>query len=160
MRRFITSITLMLALLVLGACVSAPVQRQFDNRLTLPGVTFERTWTALIDVFGERRWTIANMDKASGFINTDWMSAESGNYLDCGKPGLNTESNRMGRFNVLVRADSARNGTLVTINSTFKAVWAFSGSGRPVDCLSTGILEGEIQTELRRRLGVGNTAAF
>jgi uncharacterized lipoprotein len=141
-------------------CVTAPVQREFDRQITIPGASFDRVWTTLIDLFGERNWTITNMEKASGFINTDWMNAGGTNYMDCGKAGILVETSPMGRFNVVVRPDSVGNGTSVKINTSWRVTRAF-GNSTPtvVECYSTGILEQEVHTALRRRLGL-TTAPF
>ena len=98
------------------------------------------------------------MEKASGFINSDWMGATtSPTYLDCGSPGISTDTNKQGRFNVVVREEPR--GVTVTVNTTWRAARSFGGSTTNVECVSTGILEGEIHTELRKRLGIRSQSA-
>jgi hypothetical protein len=146
----------LLYLVILGtvvtACASAPVRRTIERQVLLPGVTFDKSWNAVIDMFGERSWTIANMEKASGFINSDWMNADQTAYVDCGSPGITTEGQRQGRFNVVVR--EATGGIGVTVNTAWRTTREFGGAATQIECTSTGVLEGEIFTQLKQRVGV------
>jgi uncharacterized lipoprotein len=142
------------ALLALGttACATVPVRREFERSVTIRGSTFDKVWADLIDLFEERDWQILDMDIASGSVNTDWMTVENAKkYYDCGNPGVMTDSNHMGRFNVVVRGEEA---TRVTINTSWRANRAFRSGGSIVNCASTGVLEKELHAELKRRLGV------
>jgi uncharacterized lipoprotein len=127
------SITLLLLLLLaLVACATAPVARQIERQVNLPGVDFDDAWNAVIDLFGERNWTIDNMEKASGFITSDWMGASTGTY-------------------VVVREGNG--GVSVTVNTTWQATRVMMGERSAIECVSTGSLEREVHEEIRRRLG-------
>jgi hypothetical protein len=145
------SITLLLLLLALVACATAPVARQIDRQVNLPGVDFDDAWNAVIDLFGERNWTIDNMEKASGFITSDWMGTSTGTYVDCGSPGIGADQNHRGRFNVVVREGNG--GVSVTVNTTWQATRVLMGERGAIECVSTGLLEREVHGEIRRRLG-------
>lgn len=143
-----------LVLLALAACASAPVQRQFDRQVTIPGADFDAAWNAIVDIFGERNWTIANMEKASGFINSEWMDATNSRaYVDCGSPGMSIERGRRGRFNLVLREAPGGDGVTLTVNTTWQAEREFGGSYTAIECASTGELEAELQEEVRERVG-------
>lgn len=139
-------------LLVLASCATAPVQRQFDPAVTLRGVDPDAAWTAVVDLFAERNWTIDNMDRASGFIGTDWMGTRPGDgFLDCGSAGLAVDTDHNGRLNVTVR--EAPDGVRLTVNSTWRVVRDFAGNHVIVDCVSTGEIERIVHTEVAARTG-------
>lgn len=145
-----TMLSLFLVTAALSGCATAPKVQEFDRSSTYSDATFDQVWNAVIDMFGERNWAISNMEKASGFINTDWMRVNGmGKYLDCGNPGILTESNHMGRFNIVVRQEA---GTKVTINTVWRAQRALGQTTTDVDCVSTGVLEGELHTALASKL--------
>jgi hypothetical protein len=146
----VTRVTAALVLLVVSGCATPPKVHQFDRSVLLSGASFDATWNQIIDVFGERNWPISNMEKASGFINTDWMRVpNSTRYMDCGSPGMNIDTNPQGRFNIVVREDG---GTRVTINTLWRTTRGMGQTQWLEDCTSTGVLEGQIHSELRTRL--------
>lgn len=126
----------------------------FDRETTIPA-DIEAVWNAVIDVFGERDLAIDRMERASGFIGTDWMtsgwvtSAPHVGYLDCsgkmsfGKPVR--PSAHEGRFNVVVRESDDE--VVLKINS----IWRAYRNAERVDCLSTGLIEEELHAEVRTR---------
>lgn len=138
---------LALSIVLSGCMATAPVQRQFEKQATIPGATFDQVWNGVIDLFGERNWTIANMEKSSGFINSDWMNSfPRDGFFDCGGSGIATASGWKGRFNVIVREPAtAGDGVQLTVNTTWQANVQFMDTVTPIDCLSTGLLEKSVQ---------------
>ena len=143
--------------LVFAACATAPVARQFDRTATFPGADFDAVWNAVIDLFGERGWAIDNMEKNSGLITTDWMTADE-SYLDCGSAGaLGRNYDQMGRFNIVAREQS--DGVSLTVNTTWRARrQVLDGNPGATECFSTGVLERVVHEQVTLRIG-SDTAA-
>lgn len=145
-----------LSALVLSACATAPVPRDIQRTAIVEGADFDRTWDAVIDVLGERTWAIDNVERASGLITTDWMltGEASDDYMDCGSASfLSAHRDHEVRFNVLVRDSDV--GAELTVNSAMRATSWNTLDGTPegaAQCVSTGVLEGEIHDEVMRRV--------
>jgi hypothetical protein len=121
------------------------------NKTTEIAADFEGTWSALIDVFSDRDWTIDNMDKASGLITTDWMTMSSRDadvFADCGTNTNTARSRTMVRFNVRVKPHGE--ATSVTVNTSFRML---GGIVSPIDCTSRGGMERWVHRELSGRTG-------
>ena len=92
--------------LMIYGCATAPAPRQIIKAFPIEA-SFDDAWQAVIESFAEMNLPIANMEKDSGLITTDWEiypRGKAGNvYCDCGGLGLNMEIERRGRFNVFVR---------------------------------------------------------
>jgi hypothetical protein len=149
MRSFVTT----LLTFVLVGCATAPTFRQIERQAEFPGAEFGAVWDAVIDVFGDRSWTIDNMERASGFITTEWMGAATGGYLDCGSPGLAVDRNPRGRFNVVVRESPS--GVAMTVNTSWQVSREIMGEVAVVDCASTGVLERELHETVKGRVAEG-----
>ena len=151
MRWFLTTAVLLASV----ACASAPVARNFENLAEYPGASFGDVWDLVIDVFGDRNWAIDNLERDSGIITTDWMSADNVSYQDCGSPGfLSSDSDHMGRFNVVVRETD--DGVSMRVTTSWEATRSSDDDEISiVECLSTGILERELHEEVRERLESG-----
>lgn len=149
------TLPVLIFLTVVGsACATAPVQRTFARQVIVPGVSYDRVWNSVIDVFGERNWTIANMEKASGFINSDWMSTSLRNgYFDCGKGGLADDQDWKGKFNVIVREAPSNAGVSLQVNTSFQATRVLLEARTAVECVSTGKLEQELHSTVMERAG-------
>lgn len=133
---------LLVSVVVLAASASAPRRHAFEKSLTTPA-GYDATWAAVVDVFGENNWAIANLEKDSGIITTDWMRLDGeGGQADCGDSGLAIEHGREVRFNVLVRGDDET--AEVTVNTTLREYRSFDGRSFYADCTSTGVIEGRI----------------
>ena len=141
--------------LVLAACATAPVARQFDRTATFPGADFDAVWNAVIDLFGEEGWAIDNMEKDSGLITTDWMTADE-SYLACGSSGLAGEYGHMGRFNVVAREQGG--GVSLTVNTSWRVTRRLLDVNAVRECLSTGVLERVVHDQVTLRIG-SDTAA-
>ena len=147
---------MVLALVATVGCATAPVPRQIERSVSIPGSTFDRVWDSVIDLFGERTWAIDNLERASGLITTDWMltGEMSESYMDCGRPGgFDVDSDHQVRFNVVVRETD--NGATLTVNTSMRAFRAPLGGGvtSVVSCVSTGVLEREVHDEIELRAG-------
>ena len=82
--------TLLLALalcptLIASGCATAPVQRNIRTNLVVPE-DFGTVWDASIELLAEGTYPIENMDRDSGFIDTEWINfgSEGEEYMDCG----------------------------------------------------------------------------
>ena len=94
------------------------------------------------------------MERASGFIATDWLSVgERTDVLDCGGNRF-AQSRGQVRFNVVVKADTGT-VTAVTVNAAMRGpqpVVLGTGGGF-LTCFSTGVLEAEIADAVTNRTG-------
>lgn len=140
----------LICLMVYG-CATAPAPRQIVKAFTIEA-SFDDVWVAVIDTFAEMNLPIANMEKDSGLITTDWEiypRGKAGNvYCDCGGLGLNMEIERKGRFNVFVRRLTENSCELkinCIYNRTIQPVMAKGSTGiTSRNCVSTGKLEAEM----------------
>ena len=133
----------MLVVTALTGCATAPVVHQFDRSAEILA-SFGDTWDAIIEVMGENSWPIDNMERASGFVSTDWMINNIAGSVDCGSPPLlYVERNRQIGWNIVARESA--NGTTITINVRARAEHHFEGSIIEVRCESRGIVEALIR---------------
>jgi hypothetical protein len=111
----------------------------------------QRDRLAVIETFAELNLPIATIEKQSGLIATDWISfGYSGEDCDCGSPGLATDSERTGKFNVFVRE---KDGAVeIKVNTTFQVSRKFMDTVSRVPCCSTGELEKKIKTLVSQRI--------
>lgn len=149
MRMILTTATLLL----LAGCATAP--RSYDVQTTHQFQTADtdEVWTAVVELFSERGWSIDNMERASGIITTDWMSVSNGSYLDCGGSGIAVESGHVGSFNVFIREQDE--APTLAVNTSWRAQRSFGGTTGVVECVSTGVLEREIHEEVAQRVAAG-----
>lgn len=162
------SVTTLLAFsfitLSITGCASykPPQVYNFDKERIYPK-PFDEVWQKAIEWFGTKGTPVKNLDKASGFIsteyrlNTDDLDPEKSHFLcDCGNPGSagiadQRIQNANGSFNIIVKKIDEHN-TKVIINTFYKADLYMHeyGSGNPdhflktIDCNSTGRLEKEL----------------
>jgi hypothetical protein len=132
------------------ASASAPKEHHV-NKATKLRSDYDSTWSAVIDAFSERDWTIENMEKDSGLITTDWMNAgeEGEQFADCGNSPLAGKGPIQVRFNVRVKEDDG--GTSVTVNTRFRRRLSAGGSSNMVDCTSRGVVETMVHNEVMER---------
>jgi uncharacterized lipoprotein len=117
------------------------------------GASFDQTWNAVIDVFGEQNWPISELEKASGIVITDWLRS-SEDWTDCGSfKGGNTQYRISGlqlRFNVVVR--EADGGASVRVNTIHQGqaaqLWMGAWNSADATCLSTGLTEALVLSEV------------
>lgn len=142
-------VTVGMAVLVSAASATAPGKHSVQKARTIDA-TYDATWTALIEVFAEHNWAIANMEKDSGLIATDWMAIPNDSpFADCGGSGIARELGTQIRFNVFVR--DLDGDAQVTVNTSFRQLRSFDGKQAIVDCTSKGEVERQIHQELAVR---------
>jgi hypothetical protein len=147
-------ISLCLVVLVGGGCATAPVPRTIENSFHFDK-TYDDVWTAVIETMAELNLPLSNVAKDSGLITTDWINfGYSGNYCDCGSPGICTDGERTGKFNIFVKTIPT-GGVDIKVNTTFQVMRSFSNNTSTVSCLSTGALEAQIRDVVSKKLAVG-----
>jgi len=136
----------LLILLTLGACSFVPPSTIATPRAPAPiAASFARTWNAVIDVFADKNIPIRTIDRASGFIATDALSAAGSDttWADCGTGPLGgTLRPTLATYNVLVRSDSAASTVHVTVT------WSSVAGGQ---CVTRGVWEGELEQLIRKK---------
>lgn len=129
---------------------------------------FEEVWQATVRVLAERNFPMKNIDKSSGLIATESLTASIGSHIDCGLlSGMNLNPDEkvqprgtgQGTFNLLVTKIS-EGETRVQINSRWASTYVERDLyGRittmhQMECIPTPHFEGEIfgaiETGLRR----------
>ena len=120
---------------------------------------FDAVWQSAVEWFATRNTPIKNIDKASGFISTEYGLSveEAAQYMDSGYGESNFQGkvevvNQRGNFNVIIKKID-ENSTRVSINAFFNCTVnryryenLFSTnyvleSSAPQKCLSTGVIE-------------------
>ena len=148
--------TLVLSGLLTLGCAAPPQLYDYDNAFTVQA-SLDDTWEAVIDAFGESNWPIEEMERASGFISTDWVGVTTSQLvagMDCGRAqGLGSTDGHMARFNGVVREQGVGE-TEVTVNTSLRAN-RVALSGRiteVVTCTSRGVIEAFVADEVFRQL--------
>lgn len=129
------------------SCATAPkirpedVQKKFHVE-----VPFDVAWTAVIGTFADLNLPIANLEKDSGLIMTDWVRFPE-DFCDCGSAPLAIEISRQGKFNVFVKREGT--GVSLTVNTTYEVVREVMDTRANVRCVSTGRLEQTIHERVQ-----------
>lgn len=132
------------------ASASAPAKRDIKKATTVPA-SYDDVWSAVIDVFSERGWTIGNVEKDSGLITTDWMTLngeDESAFADCGGSGVTFTEGVQIKFNVRIRDED---GTVVTVDTFFRALRSLGEQTAFVPCQSKGTVEKLVHAEVERR---------
>lgn len=154
MKRFIYPLVVAF---VFVACSSYKPPKKYDFISQYDfNMSYEVVWNRVIQFFAELGLPIKNMDKSSGFIATEVMSAsgEIGRLMDCGVPGhaMNYAAefeSPTGYFNVLVMPLS-QTQTRVKVTAFYKTYYVVyehinftkrKASEQVINCNSTGYLE-------------------
>jgi hypothetical protein len=138
-------VLLVLAVVALVGCATAPKQFTFDPTLSIDA-NYDAVWSAVVEYFAVSSLPIATIEKDSGLIVTGWMDAGNGSgaenkvYCDCGGSGLNTQDWTRGKFNVFVKSLGDEK-TQIRVTSTYQQGRHFSDVASTVNCSSTGFLE-------------------
>ena len=146
-------------LLISGCTYKPPQIYNFDKERTY-NQSYDEIWQKAIEWFGSKGTPVKNLDKASGFISTEYKLSpddfdhDRAHFLcDCGVPGsggilMGTFQNVNGNFNIVVKRIDDQH-TKVNINTFYKADLMVEGQLRnSVDCNSTGQLEKELMDYL------------
>jgi len=122
-------------------------------------------WEAAYRVLADRGYDIPVSDRATGAIETDWLTVNSDysasvfltqnedRYSDCGKPGLGKSyGGKQARLTVSLSAVGPGQ-TEILVRAAFRTErkGAFSGSPAVLECRSRGRLEEEIFVETQVR---------
>jgi len=132
--------------LVLASCATPPQIHHFDKSWDMPS-SFDKTWTATVEVFAEKGWPIANIEKDSGLIASEWvrLNANDG-FADCGSPGLAISESREVKFSVFVKDGTS--SPRLTVNTQFREHRRLDTSRFIQDCTSYGTLEARIRRQI------------
>src|SRR2546429_5928198 len=92
-------------LLVIAACYSPPTTTAAPRSAMAVNASFDRTWTAVIDVFADRNVPIRTLDRTSGFVATDELrvGSEGADWADCGSGAGGTIGPAHAGYNVRIR---------------------------------------------------------
>jgi hypothetical protein len=122
---------------LLGACATAPQSHEI-HRTTLIRLPKDAVWQGLIAEVAEQGWTVATIDRASGFLATEWLRVPE-RLADCGSAPLASVAVTKVRLNITTVATDG--GTNFTVNTTFQQVRRLGDVSGVVNCYSTGRIE-------------------
>lgn len=154
-----SAISMLVLPAVIVGCASAPQQRDIVNSFPVPSATTEEVFTATVQSLAALNLPASSTDRNSGTIATEWTGlTEAAQYADCGSAGVaNSFRNYETRINVLITNTGPQ--PEIRINTTFRADRFEGGlTQRVLDqrtCLSTGVLEAEINAAIQQRLTGG-----
>lgn len=114
-------------------CSTAPEMRIIQDTFSIDE-QFDRVWPAIIEVFAERKLSIATIEKDSGIIVSEWivLSDDLFHYADCGKGSPFPLDVIEVKFNIFLKS--------ITINSSEIKINALFKTGKK-ECVSTGLFE-------------------
>ncbi len=144
------------AAVALSGCASPPRLYDYDNTF-IAQASVDDTWEAVIDAFGAATWPVESMERASGYITTDWVGVFSDDLvdgMDCGSEALTLIREYGVKFNVIVREQSPSE-TELTVNTSMRALRTHLDGDNPrmVTCTSRGTVEAYVANEVFRQLG-------
>jgi hypothetical protein len=115
--------------------------------------SFDRTWTAVIDVFGEKNVPIRTLERASGFVATDGLrvGAEGVDWADCGSSRGTKIGPVEAVYNVRVRGDSTRSTVQVTVLWSGRYTPLGSHTPNAVTCVTTGTWERDTEAAIKTK---------
>src|SRR5216683_1655699 len=121
-------------LLAVVACAHGPTTQVTPRDATVVNASFERTWSAVIDVFAERNIPIATIDKTSGLIATRPAAVAAPQdtvrtWVDCGN-AWGVYKFAYAEYDVLVRGDSVRSTVKITVAWNFQESMGIFGEHR------------------------------
>jgi len=140
------------AAMLIGGCASAPKAHEFEKSFPYAR-TYDDVWAAVIETFAELNLPIANVEKDSGIITTDWLDMEGSDaFYDCGGHGIFTVESTQGKFNVFVKRNAETTGASVLVNTSFRQLRSFGSDQSWTQCTSTGSLENKINGKISKKL--------
>jgi len=151
MKRVVIVLLLVALSYGLSSCATIPPKEyQFNNTKTIDK-NFDVVWVQVIKWFATNNIPIRTVEKASGFISTEWELRTASKCMDCGTPGglIHESSDYRINFNVQVEKTSEMK-TKVTISLFPYTYWTTAGtqysapSKWKVECNSTGKYEKEL----------------
>jgi hypothetical protein len=135
---------LCLALLFSFSCAeltpTAAKPMQIENIFEL-NRPFDKVWQAVIETFSDMNYPIANIEKASGLIMTDWQTTDT-SFCDCGKQILIEFVPHFirGKFNIYVKKIDEESCEY-RINCIFEMLLQYSTGTQTKICYSNGLFE-------------------
>lgn len=146
-------IAIVVCLAVLGACASTPPGAAVIRSPMPVTASFDRTWTAVIDVFAERNVPIETLDRSSGLIVARPLSVprEDAQYADCGTAmGLPIPPSRA-MHNVRVRGDSASSTVQITVRWEWVTTATSISAETANECSTKGVWETMVERQIKER---------
>lgn len=151
-------VQLLVASIALTGCIATvPPAVAPARSATTVSASFERTWTAAVDVFADKNVGIRTIDKSSGLIVGDPVRVTMEDEMkphslaDCGGNDVLSvrryNQPKTATYNVRVRGDSTRSTVLVTVRWTGQV----GKSSDEVDCTSRGVWEGGFETAIAKK---------
>lgn len=155
-------------LLLLAACSRPPVAAPGPVEVRVADSP-ERVWTALLEVYTDAGIPIENMDRASWFLRSESIGAQAGGrtlgrpnaeVFDCGAErgramrGLDPRmADRAGSVPITYSVTTLLKPTAGGETALRVSVIAREGT---TQCTSKGVIEGQLATAVRARLGRGS----
>ena len=134
--------------LCFASCATPPQIHEFQKTWTVPS-SFDKTWSATVQLFAEHGWPIDTLEKDSGIIVSDWIQlngSESAAFVDSGNAGLAYVRSREAKFNVFIQNEGANPS--LTVNTNFREQWTFDQQVWYQECTSLGVLEARLHEEI------------
>lgn len=135
-----------------AACAQPSPAPQPSSAVTV-NAPVAKTWTALVDVLGDRNVSITAIDRSSGIITAKSAELSRGDFLQLANCGSFTHQALIGgigsgvaRYNAVVRGDSTRASIKVTATYT-----GHTNHGADETCVSTGAWETALATDVKTR---------
>jgi hypothetical protein len=136
---------IVLALLITtSACASLP-SRSVPADIPV-NASFDRTWAAVVDWFGQSSIPIKSMDRSSGLIRAEETGLDTRNrpYATCNQTGIAIVPPQRAILDVLVKGDSSRSSVVVTTH------WiGYNSKGQRLSCVTTGKWEQEFESAVK-----------
>lgn len=140
------------AFLALAGCTTIPPAPAPTRAPSPVAASFDRTWSAAVDIFAEKNIGIRTIDRASGLIVGDPMSVEGKNtttpyeFADCGQDMFEGHPwPTVAIYNVRVKGDTAASTILVSVR------WLRQLGGESLTCTSKGVWESQFEESVRTR---------
>jgi hypothetical protein len=136
---------IVLALLITtSACASLPSQ---SVPADIPvNASFDKTWAAVVDWFGQSSVPIKSMDRSSGRIRAEETGLATRNrpYATCSRTGIAIVPPQRATFDVLVKGDSSHSSVVVASD------WiGYNSKGQRLSCVTTGKWEQEFESAVK-----------
>lgn len=145
----------LVAVPVLLVSCAGPKIYQFENSWETQA-TFDDAWSATVQVFAERQWSIQTLEKDSGIIVSEWLGIERDkSYCDCGSSGLSVVRGREVKFNVFINNDG--DPPRITINAKFREHRMFDYQTYTVACNSKGAVEQLVSNHIFEKIRAKNS---
>lgn len=146
--RFWSLIAVSLGLICLSCGGISPDVYHFDRSVDY-SASFDRVWTAVIEVLAENSVPVDNLEKASGYVSTREFPVPD-EYADSGKTpiGVKLIGVEYGTFNVFVR-ETTSGSCSIQVNCVYRLA---TDNIYYRSSVSTGVFEVEFHKALQQKL--------